>query len=53
MSYQYCPECQSKALICSMREDYCTSCGYTERYEDAYADSDPGGDFENSEIYKV
>ena len=52
MNTYRCPKCNHKTLICSMREDYCTNCGYNERYEDAYADSDPGGDFENSEEYK-
>lgn len=52
MHYYICPECGEKTLLCSMREDYCVNCNYTERYEDAYSDTGPGGDFENSEVYR-
>ena len=44
-----CPECDQRTLLTSMRADFCTKCGYEERYEDAYRDVDPGGDFEGSE----
>ncbi len=44
-----CPECGEYTLLQSMRADFCTSCDYEERYEDAYRDADPGGDFDNSE----
>lgn len=47
-----CPECGANALISSMRADFCTECGYEERYEDAYASVDPGGDFEDAEEFK-
>jgi Zn ribbon nucleic-acid-binding protein len=47
-----CPKCNYNTLLQSMREDHCTNCGYTQRYEDAYAQEDPGGDFENSEDKK-
>jgi len=48
----YCPECGKNTLLSSMREDFCTNCNYSERYEDAYADIDPAGDFEDSEEFK-
>ncbi len=46
-----CPVCGKHTLLQSMRADFCTNddCGYEERYEDAYRDVDPGGDFEGSE----
>lgn len=47
-----CPECGQHTLHQSMREDYCQFCDYSQRYEDAYAASDPGGDFEGAEIFK-
>lgn len=49
-----CPKCGEPTLAQSMRADVCTNpdCDYSERYEDAYADVDPGGDFENSEVLK-
>ena len=47
-----CPDCDQQTLLSSMRADFCTNCGYEQRYEDAYADVDPGGDFENAEEFK-
>lgn len=46
-----CPECGKQTLISSMRADWCPECGYETRYEDAYATEDPGGDFEDSEVF--
>ena len=43
-----CPSCGESTMLQSMREDFCP-CGYSERYEDAYAKEDPNGDFENAE----
>lgn len=39
-------------MLQSMRADWCDACGYEERYEDAYKDVDPKGDFENAEELK-
>lgn len=47
-----CPSCEKQTLEQSMREDFCTSCGYSQRYEDAYRHSDPGGDFPDAEKFK-
>jgi hypothetical protein len=47
-----CPECGQNTLRQSMRADFCTSCEYYERYEDAYASEDPGGDFEDAEKFR-
>ncbi len=47
-----CPECGEQTLLQSMRSDFCTNCDYSERYEDAYADVDPGGDFDDAEVLK-
>ena len=46
-----CPRCGQPTLAQSMRADVCLNdqCDYVERYEDAYADEDPGGDFPDSE----
>ena len=46
-----CPECGENKLISSMRADWCTACDYSERYEDAYAEVDPGGDFPDAEVF--
>lgn len=48
-----CPKCGQRTMLQSMRADFCTNedCGYEERYEDAYASVDPGGDFEGSEDF--
>jgi ribosomal protein L37E len=52
MTKSICPECGEKSLLSSMREDFCTECGYSERYEDAYAKEDPGGDFPDAEKFR-
>lgn len=48
-----CPKCGERTLVQSMRADVCLNddCSYQERYEDAYASIDPGGDFEDSEKF--
>ena len=50
-SMSICPECGEHTLMSSMRADVCTNCDYTERYEDAYAAADPGGDFPDAEEF--
>lgn len=52
MSYEICPKCHELALLSSMRADSCTNCDYSQRYEDAYRDVDPGGDFPDAETFR-